>query len=338
MSAVPRNQVLVGDVMDRLRELPAASVDCVITSPPYWALRNYQAGGQIGQELSVHGWVEQLVSVCDEIARVLSPEGTLWLNVGDTYSRQDRHGAPPKGLLLGPERLLLALVDREWRVRNKVIWNKSNPMPSSVGDRLSSRWEPVYLLVRSRHYYFDLDPMREPHGSVRPPSRRPPPPFPTAWSGSLAGDQSGLRRLKMAGLPGHPLGKNPGDVWTIPTSNFRGGHFATYPEALVERPIKAGCPERVCTNCDRAWRRQRVARRLGGLATLGTLRPACTCSAPYRPGLVLDPFLGSGTTAVVAERLGRDWLGIELNPDFAAIAERRISEARGNNDTAEAAS
>jgi len=321
-----RNQVLVGDVRDRLRELPDDSVDCVITSPPYWALRNYQADGQIGQEDSVHGWVKQLVSVCDDLARVLKPEGTLWLNVGDTYSRRDEHGTPPKGLLLAPERLLLALVDHGWRARNKIVWAKPNPLPSSVSDRLSNTWEPIYLLVRSRQYYFDLDPIREPHRSSRPPRTRNQPLFPPAWRGALAGDQSGLNRLKLAGRSGHPLGKNPGDVWTIPTSNFRGGHFATFPERLIELPIRAGCPERVCTRCARAWRRRRVVRAAGRTAVLGALQVGCGCQAPHQPGLVLDPFMGSGTTAVVAERLGRDWLGIELNPEFAAIARERISK------------
>lgn len=258
MSGPPRNVVLVGDALDHLRTLPDRSVDCVITSPPYFALRNYHVAGQIGLEASVHEWVARLVAVVDELARVLKAEGSLWLNLGDSYSRHERYGAPAKSFLLGPERLLLSLAQRGWIVRNKVVWAKPNPMPASVTDRLMASWEPLYLLVRSRQYFFDLDPIRAPHRTERrarrrgPEPRRPGSSRPAEWAGPLAGDQSGLDRLKASGVPGHPLGKNPGDVWTVGKSNFRGGHHATFPEALVERPLLATCPERVCVTCGQA--------------------------------------------------------------------------------------
>jgi hypothetical protein len=176
-----------------------------------------------------------------------------------------------------------------------------------------------------RHYYFDLDAIRVPHrsrtGRVQAAgaiSTKPP-----AWAGPLAGANHGLARLKARGLPGHPLGKNPGDVWELATAGYRDAHFAVFPEKLVERPIRAACPEHVCTACNQPWRRK--ADSSGDLI----LRPTCTCRAPYRPGLVLDPFIGSGTVGVVAERLGRDWLGIDLNPDFAELARGRIEAARG---------
>lgn len=326
---LPRNVVLVGDALEQLARLPTASVDCVITSPPYFSLRNYGHARQIGLEGSVHEWVARLVAVMDEIARVLKPEGVVWLNVGDSFARREEHGAPPKGLVLAPERLLLALAARGWRVRNKVVWAKPNPMPGSARDRLTCAHERLFLLVRSRQYFFDLDAIRVPHrSSPRTSSRSVRVGKPPAWAGPLAGNQSGLDRLHQTGKAGHPLGKNPGDVWTIPTSTFRGGHHATYPAALVERPLLATVPERICVACGRAWRRERLARTLGALAVLGALRPDCRCGTGWGPGLVLDPFLGSGTTAVVAERLGRDWLGIELNPAFAALAEERIARAR----------
>ncbi len=330
MKRLPRNVVLVGEAGEQLAGLPAASVDCVITSPPYFSLRNYGHAHQIGLEASVHGWVARVTAVMDEVGRVLKPAGVVWLNVGDSYARHDGHGAPPKALVLAPERLLLALARRGWRVRNKVVWAKPNPMPASVGDRLTCSHEPLFLLVRSRHYFFDLDAIREPHrsrGHAR--SRTVRTGAPPTWAGPLAGNQSGLDRLHREGRSGHALGKNPGDVWTIPTSGFRGGHRATFPEALVERPVLATVPARVCIRCGQAWRRERLAQRVGQLAVLGTLRPACACDVGWQPGVVLDPFLGSGTTAVVAERLGRDWLGIELNSAFAALAERRIGEQRG---------
>lgn len=326
---LPRNHILVGDAYHHLSSLPEGSIDCVVTSPPYFSLRNYGMAGQLGLEASVSDWVGNLLTVMDEVARVLKPAGTVWLNLGDSYSRRDTHGAPPKGLVLAPERLLVALTDRGWLVRNKIIWAKPNPMPMSAADRLTCAWEPIYLLTRSRHYYFDLDAIRCPHRSVRPASRpKPRRSRPPAWAGPLAGTQDGLDRLHDQGLPGHPLGKNPGDVWTGSTAAGRGGHHATFPEALVRRPILAGVPERVCVRCGLAWRRARVARSLGAMAVLGMLQPDCACGADHRAGVVLDPFIGSGTVAVVAEQLGRDWLGIELNPRFAAQAEERVRLTR----------
>ena len=142
------------------------------------------------------------------------------------------------------------------------------------------------------------------------------------WAGPYIGSQDGLLKLRAAGLSGHPLGKNPGDVWRIGTASYTGTHFAVFPTGLVLDPIKASCPARTCVGCGRPWQRQRRRDRLG------ELEPACTCQAGWQPGVVLDPFLGSGTTAVAAERLGRDWLGIELVADSAALAWQRITRER----------
>lgn len=323
------NRIIVGDAVTELRRLPAASVDCCMTSPPYFRLRNYEVRGQLGLEASVDDWVANIRKVCRELGRVLVPTGSLWLNVGDSYSRDIRYGAPDKSLLLAPERLLRALLDDGWLVRNKVVWAKPNPMPSSVRDRLNTTHEFIYLLTRQPRYYFDLDAIRLPHSSHRPAgaTATPAPAKPPSWSGPLAGTNSGLSRLKANGRVGHPLGKNPGDVWAVATGGNRYHHHATYPERLVELPLRAGCPERVCVACGEPWRR-RAAKTLGHLAIMGTLAAGCDCAAGWRPGVVLDPFIGSGTTAVVAERLGRAWAGIELNPDFAALARQRISDAR----------
>lgn len=330
--ALARNQVLVGDAKELLAQLPARSVDCVVTSPPYFLLRDYQVGGQIGLEDSVGDWVDALRLVMRGLLRVLKPTGTLWLNLGDTYSRHQRYGAPPKSLLLGPERLALALVADGWVLRNKLIWAKTNPMPSSVADRLNCTWEVVYVLVRSRSYHFDLDGIRVPPVSqapritnaVRPkpqPSSRP------EWAGPLAGSNVGLSRLKAEGRVGHPLGKNPGDVWALPASNYPGGHYATFNEQLVRRMLLAGCPKRVCQACGKPWQRAST-RAVGALAVRGELAPSCFCSRASEPGLVLDPFFGVGMVGLVAEVLGRDWLGIELNPGFADVARKRIEAAR----------
>lgn len=338
--ALPERTVLVGDALEQLQQLPEASIDTVVTSPPYWMLRNYGVKDEIGSEASVPEWVGRLRAVLAEVARVLKPEGALWLNIGDTYSRHAKHGALPKSLVLGPERLLLALIEDQWVVRNKLVFAKSNPMPSSVRDRLSSTWEPLYLLVRSQFYFFDLDAIRVPARSglnaptkvgtntkyawdARQHGHRP------SWSGPMAGTNSGLPAMKARGENSHLLGKNPGDVWTIPTASYRGAHFATFPEALVERPLLATCPERVCRTCGRAWRRSAIVQRLGALAMRGALRKSCPCPGrAWQPGVVIDPFMGAGTVGVVAERLHRRWLGIELNPDFARLAEERIAAAR----------
>jgi site-specific DNA-methyltransferase (adenine-specific) len=320
------NRILVGDAKQTLERLPASFVDCVVTSPPYFRLRNYQHQGQIGLEEHVQLWVEQLRGVLDEVGRVLVPMGSVWLNLGDSYSTGGE-GAPAKSLLLGPERLALALIEEGWIVRNKIVFAKRNPMPSSVRDRLSCTWENVYLLTRQRRYFFDLDAIRQPHTSQRLKAQKPSSySVPPAWRVAST-DHSGLGQLKASGRVGHPLGKNPGDVWQLSTASYRGPHHAVFPEALVERPILAGCPEKRCRRCRSPWRRETI-RRLGHLAVRGELLPRCRCRAASEPGLVLDPFIGSGTTALVAERLGRNWLGIELNPKFARLAEERIATAR----------
>jgi site-specific DNA-methyltransferase (adenine-specific) len=334
---LPRNQIIEGDVRHVLPTLPDASVDCVITSPPYFALRNYGEDEQIGLEASIERWVEQVVDVVEASGRLLKPTGSLWLNLGDSYSRHASAGAPAKSLLLGPERIALELTRRGWTVRNKIVWAKTNPMPSSVKDRLSCTWESIYLLTRSRHYYFDIDAIRVPHRTTRTVGGTTGSTTETAgrtasiakpdWAGPLAGNQSGLKAAKAAGRAGHPVGKNPGDVWHLATSNYRGAHFATFPEQLVTRPLLASCPQRVCTNCDKPWQRG-THRLVGHLAVAGELEPGCDCGAAHRPGIVLDPFLGAGTVAVAAQRHGRDWLGVELNADYARLARARIENER----------
>jgi hypothetical protein len=226
--AVPRNTILTGDALTRLQELPGQSVDCVVTSPPYFQLRDYGVRGQLGLEPTVSGWVAELREVCREVARVLVPTGALWLNLGDSFSRHPKYGAPVKGLLLAPERLLLALAQDGWLVRTKVIWAKTNPMPSSVTDRLSLTYEVIYFLVRGPKYFFDLDAIREPHTSSPAKRTRTPQHHPPEWAGPLAGTREGLRRPRTEDR----RGKNPGDVWRVATRGYRGAHFATDPGDL----------------------------------------------------------------------------------------------------------
>jgi site-specific DNA-methyltransferase (adenine-specific) len=324
---VLRNEILTGDALTRLRELPDGLVDAIITSPPYFRLRQYGHTEQIGLEEHVDDWVAHLRTVMAECARVLVPTGTVWLNLGDTYSTHARQGSPRKSLLLGPERLAMLLVADGWTIRNKIVWAKTNTIPTSVRDRFATRHEVIYLLTRQPSYYFDLDALREPHTS------RPPRPRTAAkkhqraaWLGPNSDGDAGLAALHAAGLRGHPLGKNPGDVWPLGVSTYRGAHFATYPEQLARRMVLAGSPRLRCTVCRAPWTRGLI-RDGPGMAHREPPRPTCNCDAVAEPGLVLDPFLGSGTTAIAAAKLGRDWLGIELNPDYVALAYKRISDA-----------
>jgi len=353
MSGLVRNQVLVGDIRERLTELPDASIDCVITSPPYYQLRDYGIGGQLGLEADVCVWVDELRLALNGLVRVLKPTGSLWLNLGDTYSRHAKYGAAPKSLMLAPERLLLALSDDGWIVRNKVIWAKTNPMPHSVGDRLTNSHDVVYFLSRTGRYFFDLDAIRLPHrswttgrsGSAYPPDKASAP----LWR-QRGGGNRGLAAQKTRGEVGHKLGKNPGDVWALPSANFHGAHFATFPPGLVERPLLATCPELICQTCGTPFRRasrmrreeigrdrrptrreprvNRYERRYTVIRERGPLLPDCKCGTSPKPGVVLDPFFGAGTVGLVAERHGRDWVGIEINPRYAELAEQRIADDR----------
>ena len=329
MKTLPRNTILIGDARDVLAGLLPESVDCCITSPPYAnGLRDYGTTDQLGQEPSVTAYVENLRAALRGVRRVLKDSGSLWLNLGDSYARHPGQGVPRGSLLLVPQRLALALVTDGWIVRNVVVWQKPNPRPESVRDRPAATYEVIVFATKNRRYFFNLDEIRVPHRSIRQTRGR------ACELGRLyQGGNDGLGKLKAEGRVGHRNGKNPGDVWTVPTATDRLGHQATFPEALIERPILAACPERICVQCDSPWTRptriksRRTNEGMHHTREVGELR-RCDCHAPSRPGVVLDPFMGTGTTAVVAERLNRDWLGIELNPAYVKLAKRRLAERR----------
>lgn len=281
------------------------SVDCVVTSPPYFGLRDY--GGQpeqIGLEASPVEYVAALVEVFAEVRRVLAKDGTLWLNLGDTYASQTKGGGgatgytpehgnrnrtryetrrfkidvPEKNLLGVPWRTAFALQDAGWYLRNAVVWSKPNAMPESVRDRLSNRHELLFLLTKSRSYWFDLDAIRVPHlESTAAASLRARKPY------QAPGQKAHSKSRPMASG-----GANPGDVWELPTRPFPEAHFATFPIDLPRRCILAGC------------------------------RPG---------GTVLDPFAGAGTTLLAAQQLGRRAIGIDLHPDYLKMALRRCQDA-----------
>lgn len=331
MKVLPRNTILTGAAERVLAQLLPESLDCVIASPPYaGAIRDYGVAGQLGQEPTITEYVQNLREVLRGVHRVLKPTGSLWLNIADSYSSHSRQGALRGSLMLAPQRVALALSAEGWIVRNVAIWHKPNPLPQSATDRLSPTYETIIFATKERRYFFDLDAIRVPHRSadrarvaLGERSRR------------YQGNNTGLGKLKAAGRVGNARGKNPGDVWTIPTAIDRLGHQATFPEALIERPILATCPERICVQCDTAWTRptgiksRRTSEGMLHTREVGELR-RCDCFAPSRPGVVLDPFMGTGTTAVVAKRLGRDFLGIELNPAYVKLATDRLCAADGS--------
>jgi DNA modification methylase len=331
VKTLPRNTVLTGDAREVLAGLLPGSVDCCVTSPPYAnGLRRYSdSPGELGQEPTVTEYVENLVAVLRQVRRLLKNSGALWLNLGDSFSKHVSQGAPRGSLLLAPQRVALALSADGWIVRNVLVWHKPNPLPQSARDRLSPTYEVVIFATKERHYFFDLDAIRVPHRSVRRARGSA-----CELARLYQGGNHGLGKLKAAGRVGNARGKNPGDVWTIPTATDRTGlHAATFPEALIEPMIRSCTPEKICVQCDRSFvRPTRIVSRptnegMRHTREVGELK-RCNCFAPTRPGVVLDPFMGTGTTAVVAERLNRDWLGVELNPDFIKLADDRLRSAR----------
>jgi DNA modification methylase len=363
----PDFTLYVGDVRDVLAQLPDGSVDCVATSPPFYALRDYGVDGQIGLEATPELWVDELVGVFREARRVLSDTGTLWVECGDSYcanqgqvreggeriaTKKDgawqtaawsggtqspmKHPTKPKDLLGQPWMLAFALRADGWWLRQAIIWHKPNAMPESATDRCTTAHSYVFLLSKSARYHFDAEAIGEefsPNTNSRgkgigvkmareersgtATAGRNNASFGRATQGDLAPHLTRVPQTEtLDGSEGEaPRGpdgrrathvkqgdnslqhrdgdrwpneqRHPRSVWTIPTQGYNEAHFATWPEAFVERIVKAGCPE---------------------------------------GGTVLDPFMGSGTTALVARRLGRKSIGIELNPEYAQLAARRLQQ------------
>ena len=298
--------------------MPDQSANCIVTSPPYWGKRDYGVAGQYGHEDTPAAYVDTMRDVFREARRVLADDGTCWLNLGDSYSASGggatgmhaylgEHitthraaGMHAKNLLGLPWRVAFALQDDGWILRNAIVWHKPNAMPESVRDRLNCRHELLFLLAKSPAYWFDLDPIRVPHKTVhrRSPAPRAGVPARRVGRVALPGRRSTGRVRPRSPRPagtaaavtrrGHPNGRNPGDVWSIPTRPYKGPHFAAYPIDLPLRCIAAGC------------------------------KPG---------GTVLDPFAGSGTTGLAAIQLGRRFTGIDLSPDFARLAAGRLAQA-----------
>ena len=449
---LPINKIVCGHVLDVLKKLPDNSIDCIVTSPPYWGMRFYgeQANtvwggdencehewefeksvldnrfsetgiqrpkrnkmvgvvkqgfckkcgawhGQLGLEPSLDMYIEHMLEITAELKRVLKPTGTLWWNHGDCYSgnmgkrsgwsyvsnlgnKKDgtainfkpKYDFPQKCLCLQNYILALRMIQEQgWILRNVIIWRKPNALPESVKDRFSKKYEPIFFFTKSKKYWFDLYAVLEPYTNEI-----------NRWGGdilkakgeSIWDKATGQNTYRDRNLRPNPLGKNPGDVWDIPTQPFSAkelgfedvDHFATFPPRLVERIIKCGCPQWVCSRCGKPYIpkydiyevdvdlqpygankngkyygqaikdyesalaqdpsdvKRRILDSLKKARKFRGYEKICDCGSEKQLGIVLDPFMGSGTTGMVARMLGRNFIGIEINPDYCKIAEARI--------------
>lgn len=349
------NHIYQGDALMVLRRLPDQSVNCIVTSPPYWGLRDYGVAGQMGMESTPEEYIDSMVAVFREAKRVLRDDGTLWLNVGDSYASKSRgyrsaektgkqaylstgtygailkrekvvSGLKAKDLVGIPWMLAFALRSDGWYLRSDIIWAKKNCMPESVTDRPTKSHEYIFLLTKSEKYYYDHESIKEPAiydvdgtGTAARKARQKDEnkSIPTSLNAGIkkgggagfkdAKKMDGKHSDKQRGHSRRHAGfndrwdmlskdeqctgmRNKRDVWFISPAQFPEAHFATFPEKLVVDPIKAGCPE---------------------------------------GGIVLDPFMGAGTTALVAAKLGRNYVGIEMNPEYRDMAEKRLKKELG---------
>jgi DNA modification methylase len=290
IEGLPVNEIVLGEAREVLAAFPGGLIDCCVTSPPYFNLRNYHAEGQIGDELTVEEYVDNLCGVFDEVGRVLAPQGTLFVNLGDTY-------CPKSGLVQVPSRFSIEMANRGWILRNEIIWEKPNATPVSVSNRFTMNFEKLYFFVKQKEYYFAqqfeplsadtirsyqsalsrLDQELEKQGTkkYKQDSSR----LVTQGSANRVWEDADALRRALAN------GRNKRAVWSIPTSPYKGDHCAPFPPELIRVPIEAGCPA---------------------------------------GGIVLDPFMGSGTTALVCLDQERDFIGIEINPDSREEALQRL--------------
>jgi DNA modification methylase len=310
------NIILHGDSAKVLKALPTESVHCCVTSPPYYGLRDYGTAEQIGREDSPEEYIARLAAVFREVWRVLRPDGTLWLNISDTYcgtGSKGNHFDPknPKGRtgqqvsvnhraagckekdLIGiPWLLAFALRSNGWYLRNAAIWEKGNAMPENVKDRLTRSYEFVFLMAKSKRYYYDGVAIAEPLAAVSAIRMKGGRGGLQKYADGVPGQTAqGINRPRAAGAISDeliPAFRNKRDVWRINTVPYRGGHYAAFPSKLAETCVLAGCP---------------------------------------KGGIVLDPFLGSGTTGLVAVQTGRRYIGIELNAEYCRLAKERIDGA-----------
>jgi DNA modification methylase len=371
-------RILIGDVLDGLRTLDAGSVQCCVTSPPYWGLRDYGVDGQIGLEPTPEAFVAKMVEVFREVRRVLREDGVCFLNIGDSYAtgttanRQQspnpgvgancpeaqnsvaRIGTPAglktKDLCMIPWRVALALQADGWYLRSVIVWAKKSPMPESVTDRPTSSWEPIFLLAKGERYFYDAEAVKE--QSIHAGAVVTNEAGKNGDMGKYGATRTGF--MKEGGVEVAAT-RNQRNVWHLGPEPYKESHFACFPTEIPRRAILAGTSEKgACPDCGAPWKRittrekltrerpndftkrdgeegtgNSCANTVAGVATttLGW-EPTCKCGNPNTvPCVVLDPFLGSGTTIAVARTLGRHGVGCELNPAYAELARERIGKA-----------
>lgn len=375
------NKIHKMDALNIPWDLPDEFIDCIVTSPPYWGLRDYGVEGQLGLEKTFQEYISKLCDIFDEVKRVLKNTGTCWVNLGDTYGGSwgnygERNGrqrekktemferkgatpkeiAPPMRLLQGkcliqiPHRFAIEMCNRGWILRNTIIWHKPNCMPSSVKDRFTVDFEYMFFFVKSKKYYFEQQYeqwVQRKHDIERAENNH------QGYNGKYReGYNAGSRDiLPGQGIKGQPVGnpqvgRNKRTVWRINTQPFPEAHFAVFPPELVETPIKAGCPKEVCKKCGKPRekiyssksnyeKRERAHAPFSEgtkVDSTGWKPPDirfegykdCGCGAGFEPGIVLDPFIGAGTTALVARQLSRQFIGFDLKAEYVEMAWKRV--------------
>jgi len=370
-------KILQGDCIETLQKLDDKSINTCITSPPYWGLRNYNdEEKQLGMEYTPEEFVNNLVKVFREVKRVLRDDGTVWLNLGDSYAmssirggnkkfsgnvgahnhyeksikkgkRKIPNGLKPKDLIGIPWRVALALQQDGWYLRQDIIWHKPNPMPESVKDRCTKAHEYIFLLSKNVKYYFDNEAIKEDAKFPEGPN--------SAHNIRKGSDDPKMRtRVGLNKIGANPK-RNKRSVWAITTKPFKGAHFATFPMDLIEPCVLAGCPEKICVDCGKPYKRvmqqpkqlevkrgRRAGtddRLIGGVLDkykrenppidLG-LQKQCDCETnETKAGTVLDPFGGSGTTGIVAVNHNRHAVLCELNQEYIDLAKDRINQEGG---------
>lgn len=366
--------ITCANALDWLRTLPDESVNCIVTSPPYFNLRSYLPDGhpdksaEIGLEDTMQAYLERMVAVFREARRVLRSDGVAWVNMGDSYAahgsgaagkelkyqgetvvnrkaRKPTDGLKPKDRMMIPARLAIALCDDGWYLRDEIVWHKPNPMPESVTDRTTKAHEMVYLLAKSERYWYDADAIREPAQDWGQRDRSNGK-YTSGIVPIAGGAHGGLTNGDNA-----LTGRNKRSMWTVATKPTPFAHFATFPQKLIEPMILAGCPAQVCSEGGEPYERvtetePMIIRRtdrsalgqFGRTQSSGTMLkpsvthtlgfcPTCNHAAAPRPGIVLDMFMGSGTVALVAMRLGRHYIGCDISQEYVDLANRRLATA-----------
>lgn len=385
------NHIYHGHCLDILKTLPENSIDCCVTSPPYYGLRDYGVSGQIGLEETPEMFVQQLVQVFNEVNRVLKPTGTLWLNIGDSYAgggggnynktgisnaggqhitnvrnKQtwlNGNNLKPKDLIGIPWMLAFALRNAGWYLRQEIIWHKPNPMPESVTDRCTKAHEQIFLLTKRAKYYFDSEAIKQPVADSTANDKRL---YDEKYKAPTIDVNFPGGKIRGNGLLKSNVGQtkaNKRSVWTVTTSPYKDAHFATFPENLIVDCILAGTSAHgCCAACGKPYERilektgssklrngaqekaKKVIVQMRGETSLNTSmhltnelpiyettgwQATCHCSASVVPCTVLDPFSGAGTTAVVAKKLHRQYIGIELNQQYINLTHKRLHKELG---------